>query len=475
MNTFQNIVKNVGVLFTSQIVNYILTFFVVLSTARYLGAEGFGILSLALSISAIVGVGADLGFNSLIVREVARDIKIESKFVTNVLLIKILLLFFTFGITALLVTVLNYSELVKTVIYIITISVIINSFSGIFNSIFQANEKMEYISAGTVLTGVLLFTGTVIGLYYHYGILFFASIYVISSSFVFIYIFLAYIRKFSLPKKDDIDIGFSLANLKEALYFGTTAFLVAIYFYVASILLSLLDGNYAVGIFNASWRLISVFLFIPNAIILALFPVMSRHFKSSKDLLEFEYNKTFKYLSVISIFILIYGFIFAEEIIGICYGPNYSDSVITLQVIIFVVPVIFLTSLFGNLLGSVNRQRFVTIVAAINAVANVSLNILLISKLGYIGAALVTVFTESIGFLLMFLYISKYIFRISIGSSLKRIIFIGILIAIITYALNLQINWIFSAIVGFVLYMVLLLKLNVISEEEIQMFRRNIL
>ena len=138
---------------------------------------------------------------------------------------------------------------------------------------------------------------------------------------------------------------------------------------------------------------------------------------------------------------------------------------------IFAVPVIFITTLFGNLLGSVNQQRFVTIVAAINAVANILLNILLISQLSYIGAALVTIFTESIGFLLMFYYISKYIFKISIVSSLKRIIFIGIVTALAMYVLKLQINWVFSAVVGFLLFGILLLKLKVISSGDIKMFK----
>nr|WP_319374849.1 flippase [uncultured Methanobacterium sp.] len=475
MSKVKVIAKNVGFLFISQIISYIIGFFITLYTARYLGTEGFGILSLALSISAIVGVCSDLGFNSLIVREVARDKKVGSKFVTNVLLVKLALVIITFGITALIVTALNYSELVKSVIYVITISVILGSFSGIFNSIFQAHEKMEYLALGTIINSVLLFIGTFIGLYYHYGIIYFAWIYAISSSFVFIYIFLAYILKFSLPSIGEIDLGFCCINFREALYFGITAALVSIYFYVASILLSIFDSNYAVGVFNAAWRLIFVFLFIPNAIILALFPVMSRHFTSAKDLLEFEYNQTFKYLSVISVFILVYGFIFAEEIINICYGSNYIDSVITLKIIIFVVPIIFLTSLFGNLLGSVNRQRFVTIVAVVNAIINVAFNIILIPKLSYIGAAAVTVLTESIGFLLMFMYISKYIFKISILNNLIKIILIGIFLLFVLYYLKSEIYWIYSAIFGFILYMGLLIKLNVISKDDIEIFRKNIL
>jgi len=71
----------------------------------------------------------------------------------------------------------------------------------------------------------------------------------------------------------------------------------------------------------------------------------------------------------------------------------------------------------------------------------------------------------------MFYYISKYIFKISIVSSLKKIIFIGILTALVMYVLKLQINWLFSAAVGFLLFGILLLKLKVISSGDIKMFK----
>ncbi len=49
MNTIQRIAKNIGVLLVSQIASYILGFFIIMYTARYLGAEGFGILIVLLS------------------------------------------------------------------------------------------------------------------------------------------------------------------------------------------------------------------------------------------------------------------------------------------------------------------------------------------------------------------------------------------------------------------------------------------
>jgi len=73
MNTVQRIAKNAGVLITTKVISKVFTFFYVMYTARYLGAEGFGILSFAIAFTAIFGIFTDLGLHQLTVREVARD------------------------------------------------------------------------------------------------------------------------------------------------------------------------------------------------------------------------------------------------------------------------------------------------------------------------------------------------------------------------------------------------------------------
>ena len=59
MNTMQRIIKDVGVLFISQMLSYVLGFFTLIYSARYLGVEGFGILSLALAFTGIFSVCID--------------------------------------------------------------------------------------------------------------------------------------------------------------------------------------------------------------------------------------------------------------------------------------------------------------------------------------------------------------------------------------------------------------------------------
>lgn len=116
-------------------------------------------------------------------------------------------------------------------------------------------------------------------------------------------------------------------------------------------------GNAAVGIYNAAYKLIFVLLFIPTVFITSIFPLMSQHFESSKTLLKIEYEKSVKYLFAIAMFIFVYGFVFADKIILIIYGEGYTASITALQTLIFVIPLIFIGTLFSYLLGAINKQK----------------------------------------------------------------------------------------------------------------------
>jgi O-antigen/teichoic acid export membrane protein len=464
------IAKNTTVLLIANVIGYLLGFFTTLYTARYLGVEGFGILSLALSLTGIFGIFTDLGLNTLTIREVSRNKSLASKYIGNTVVMKVLLAFLTFGLIALVIYVLGYPQTVKTVVYLITFSVILGAFTGIFNSIFQAFEKMEFMSINIILNAFLMLVGVLSVIYLGLGILALASVYFFSSLIVLILTFTIYSWKFFIPKIQ-LNLNFWKPTLKESSYFGLSSILVVIYFYIDSIMLSIMVGNSAVGIYNAAYKLIFVLMFIPSVFIVSLFPVMSKHFESAKNLVKIEYEKSVKYIFAIGMFLFVYGLVFADKIILTIYGTGFKASIIALQALIFVIPIIFLTYLFGNLLGAINKQRILTVVTCLNALLNITLNLILIPKFSYIGASIATVVTESLGFVLMFSYLSRYFFKISVTQNILKTIFINILILIFIYYLKINLNWIIAAILGLILYILLLYFLKIITKEDIEILK----
>jgi len=110
MNTFKRIVKNTGVFFVAQVITYIIAFFYTINMARYLGAEAFGILTFGLSFVLILGISADLGLSSLVVREVSRNKSLTSKYAGNFLIIKIFLSIASVISMMLIINIQNYSQ-----------------------------------------------------------------------------------------------------------------------------------------------------------------------------------------------------------------------------------------------------------------------------------------------------------------------------------------------------------------------------
>ena len=263
MNTVQRIAKNTGVLFVSQIVSYILGFFYIMYTARYLGVEGFGILSFALAFAGIFGIFSDLGLRNLTVREVAREKSLAGKYLGNIVVIKIFLGVVTIGLIAITINLLGYPLQTIKIVYLISLSVVFGTFSGMFYSIFQAYEKMEYQSLGQILSSVLMLAGALFAISNKYDIIGFASIYFIVNAIILGYALVVSSLKFVLPKME-FDWGFWKVTIKEALPFGLTGIFVTIYYWIDSVMLSLMQGDEAVGWYNAAYRLIIVLLFIPS-------------------------------------------------------------------------------------------------------------------------------------------------------------------------------------------------------------------
>ena len=159
MNTIQRIAKNTGVLFSSQAITSLLGFFFVMYVARYLGAEGFGVLSFALAFGSIFGVFTNFGLTELTIREVARDKSLASKYLGNIILLRIIVVIIIFVFITLVFNLFGYPEEIIIVVYLIALSVILGSFTKAFYSVFQAFEKMEYQSLGRILNCGLLLIG----------------------------------------------------------------------------------------------------------------------------------------------------------------------------------------------------------------------------------------------------------------------------------------------------------------------------
>lgn len=470
METVQRIAKNIVVLLSSEIVSKVLGFFYVMYTARYLGAEGFGILSFALAFTGIFGVFSDLGLSLLTVREVARDKSLAGKYLGNIAVMKIFLVIIVLGLITLTINLLGYPEQTIKVVYLVALSIIFNTFSGMFYSIFQAYEKMEYQSLGQILSSVLVLLCTLLVISQGFDIVGFAWIYFIVSMIVLGYAFAVCAWKFVLPKIE-IDWSFWKATIKEALPFFLSAVVGIIVFKVNIIILSMMKGNIVVGYYSAAYRLFETLMFIPVTFVGSIYPILSKFYVSSQKSLKLAYQKSFKYLSIMGLPIAVGTTLLADKIILIIYKSEFSQSTIALQILIWAVPIIFLTYMFGTMLTSINRQLLLLKINFICMLLNVGMNLILIPKYSFIGISVATVITSLLSFILCFYFLSKFVFKIQIYNiAIKPIIASVIMGLFIQYFLKTNLFLLVCFCV--IIYFVILIILKAFSREELNLFKQ---
>jgi len=401
MDTAKTVGKNILVLFVSQLASMGFGFFYLILSARYLGPELFGLLTFALAFTGIFGLLLDLGLNNLAVREVARDKSRANEYLSNITFIKLIMGVITFGLTVVVVHSLGYAEETIAIVYLLTLSTVFSAVTASFYVIFQSFEKMEYQSVAGILTSLLMLTGAIILIARGAGVVAFAAVTLISSALVLGYSFFICVRKFKLFNAE-ANLDFWWPTIRQALPFGLSSVFVTIYFWIDSLMLSLIQGNQAVGFYNAGYRLVFSLLFIPAVFSTAVFPAMSRFYISSRDSLQLMWKEFLRFMLILSIPIAVGTTLLAGRFVALIFGDGYAPSVAVLQVLIWSLVFIFANATFVRLFESANMQIVVTKITGLMVIVNVAINLVLIPKFSYVGASFAILITEFIALVILF-------------------------------------------------------------------------
>ncbi|MBI3035996.1 flippase [Candidatus Woesearchaeota archaeon] len=406
MATARRIYKNTIYLGAAEIVSRVLQFVVMLYAARILSQEHFGKFSFALSFSFIAIVLADLGINTLLVREISRNKNLASKYFANALFAKITLSLIAYIVIVSILNLLNYPQDTKHIAYTIWLFAILSTFTELFYSIFRAFEMMFYDAVLKILRMLILAFASLYVLIKGYGVFVFSYMFVIAELIVVAVALLIALSKF-VKLRIDIDILFIKSLIKKSIPFGFAFVFGMIYFFIGSVMLSKIKGDVEVAIYSVAYNIALAILFIPTVYTNAIYPVLSRYYKEGKAELKTLYERSFKYLYIIGLPISAGIFLLADRIIYFFYGKGYSGSIIALQIIALYLFIKFINFLLGTVLSSIDQQGRRMLSQGVTALFSILLNLLLIPKMGYVGAAWSTFATEIFLFVIYYWYVSN--------------------------------------------------------------------
>src|SRR3989339_872816 len=359
---------------------------------RYLGKEGFGDYPTVLAFFAFFSAIADLGLYAISTREISRPESDERNILGNVFAIRLAVSFFILLASPLFILFFPYSGGVKVGVVIGASAYFFASGYSVLIGLFQKRLAMDKVAIGEFIGKVVQLTIVVLAVKSDFGFLAIVSslLFNMLASFAVIYLFSKKYIAFSLR----FDVQAWKKFLKESYPVGISAIIIFAYFKLDTILLSILKTNADVGIYSAAYKVVENVAFFPAMFVGLVMPIMSRYIFHERKKFERVADKTFKVFLILAVPLVIGAVFFAKNIIGLIGGSGYEDSVLVLKILAFAMAFIFCGNFFTNVIIAGNQQKKLIAILLFCAVFNITLNLFLIPRFSYKGAAVASSLTE---------------------------------------------------------------------------------
>lgn len=469
MSTVRKIAKNTSVVVAGNLTFKIISMFVVIYLARYLGTADFGKYSFVYSYVAFFGTLTDSGIQTTLVREMSRNPLKAPELFGNAYFIKIIFTVVAIILSIITITLMSYPKDTTCFIYISSLTLFFISLSNLYGTVFQTKLKMEFDAIAKIISRIAS-AGLILWIIYSRG-----TLYQVILAISFSEIFKTFINYFSaktlLRSKLEIDFKVWSYLLRESIPLAFFNIIWVFYYQIDIIMLSFLQNDAAVGIYSAACKLNEPIGFIAEAFVISLFPVMSSLFIVSKEKLATVYELSVKYILIIVLPIVVFTTISAHKIVILIYGTQFSSSIFSFQILIWSLLSTSLNCFIGHLLISIGKQKINTLNYLLCATANIVLNFILIPTLSYNGAAIATLITSVLLLLLGFYYASKYFRKLPLHLLLVRPL-ISCLLPIIFVIKFIEYNILILGILYIFIYFILLLLLHVFSEKDVEIAKK---
>lgn len=433
--------------------------------ARALGKEGFGNYSTAMAFGYTASALADLGLYAVLIREISKEGTDERKFVSHVFFLRLIVLLVLSGATfALGWAIPSYSSLLRLAIGFGIAAFAFSSLSQLLIAIFQ-----KYFDLGKVALAEVVGRGAQLGFVYlafklNLGLFYFLTAAIIGSFFIFAVEFF-FARKL-VPFGLAFEPRFSRELFITALPIGLSLTFTLIYFRVDTILLSLLASQEDVGTYTIAYKVLEFIIFFPAVFAGIVMPLLSKYAFSDRGKFNDVFQKSFDVLVLSATPLVAAGFILAPRIVVLAGGEGFRDAAAPLRWLFIAIWFIFLGNLFGRAVIALEEQKKAVWIYFCGMVLNVVVNLLVIPRYTYMGAAVTTVLTEFFISGALFIFIirkTKFFPRLRAGFASFSLLF---LMVGFVYMLRSQPLFL-VVLLAVVMYVVLLFLFKIIDRGKI--------
>jgi O-antigen/teichoic acid export membrane protein len=284
---------------------------------------------------------------------------------------------------------------VKTGVLLVSLSFLFVTLNQVLQGVFQKHLKMIRVTVSEIFGRLVLLAGTFLAVYLEQSLTVVFLVVVLSSFTNFLFTFI-FSRKFV---KIRLVFDFTVWRnvFKEAYPIALAILFNLVYFKADILILSILKSQSDVGIYGAPFKILEVLVTFPAMFAGLAVPVLTQAFtEMDNDRFRRILNKSFDFLSMAALPMIVGTLFIAQPVIDLIAGADFAESVQVLQVLIITTGIIFIGNLFGNVIVVIDRQKEILKYYIAIAIISVSGCLLLIPPYSYMGAAWMTVVSQSL-------------------------------------------------------------------------------
>ena len=383
----RTVARNTLFLSAAQGIRIILALALILYIANFYGAVWQGKFSILLAFLNIFQVLSTFGLPRLITRNVARDYHQSNHYYWAGLAAQGLTTLVFMGVMVGVVALMPYPDDTKWMLWVAVLALPLFTLYSLAGALLRAIERMQYLVYAEALSATAQLATAILLLSLGGGVIVLAVIRVAGIGLAALIVIIAVLH-LRLIRRPQWDFGFSRRLLRESLDFFGMAGFDALTQRLDVLVLSVIAGEAATGVYDAAFQLIKVVMTLILAFTDAVYPAISRLFAHDRDAFRREMHRYLKWGLAALLPVAVGLTLLAPFTINLLYHrQEYADAVRVLMILAWVVLVYFIYIFLSRALMAGNRARSAFLVTAAMVTAGLILLVAGVSLWGAMGAA----------------------------------------------------------------------------------------
>jgi O-antigen/teichoic acid export membrane protein len=398
------VAKNSLLLMIGLFAGRLLAFFVFRRMTGEAGTEGTGVYGVSIDLTAIILTVANYGLGVLITREVVKAKHYTWPLLWAALRIRWMLGLAAYGVLMAYVYLSGYDGPTTLAILVMALGVIVEATAMACDSVLQAHEKVEHQTTSQLVSGVVYFALGWLWLDQGYGVM--GVIWANLVSRVARLLIIAPLMFRSCGPWRSAEPG-AAVSMRWLLRMGTPVFAATTFgiisYKIDTVMIMEMLGKTGTGIYTIGHRPLDLLLMVPNIFAMALFPAMQRYREQDitcggVDVARMG-ERALRYLQLVIFPLAMFCALAADPLIRlIATSENLEPSIGVFRIVIWGLPFQSANLVYLRLLLSVGREKVILRIAIASMSTNVLLNLLLIPRFEWYGAAFTTVVSLGVSY-----------------------------------------------------------------------------